>query len=363
MDASELTILRMIASQYCQYASVTGATGTIGPTGFNGPTGPTGASNVALNYVQVAPAPVVMANGASVPFTITSLSITTSGKPVQLTFAVDMNALGIAAYTRMQFYRDSTAIGQTLQAEAGSTAGGGANITFNATYIDTPSAGTYTYSYKVVGVSFGGGAINFGEVSGPTFYAIEMASGVGLAGPTGPTASGITGPTGITGPMGSTYPIWTNLGNIVFGGTTSVPTASINATANTLSYRQIGLKQWEISMIYQFGTTAGLIGSGDYIFTLPNSLLFDISGQPMQNLYRGDVSTSSWTLAKYSLPSGGVMTNGSVGGQASPIIWSATEFRVLIITSALTPQCWGSTNYPLNGTAGGINIKFQFTST
>jgi hypothetical protein len=362
MDASELTTLRMIATQYCQYASVVGPTGTVGPTGFNGPTGPTGASSVALNYVQVEPAPVVMANGASLPFTIASLSITTSGNPVQLTFAVDMNALGIAAYTRMQFYRNSTGIGQTLQAEPGASAGSGANITLNATYIDTPAAGTYTYSYRVIGVSSGGNAINFGEISGPTFYAIEMASGIGIAGPTGPTASGITGPTGITGPMGSTYPIWTNLGNIVFGGTTSIPTASINAAADTLSYRQIGLNQWEISMIYQFGSTAGLIGSGDYLFTLPNSLSFDTS-QPMQIAYQGNVITNSWTLAKYSLPAGGVMTNGSVGGQASPIIWSATEFRVLIITSGTTPQCWGSTNYPLNITTGGINMKFQFTST
>jgi hypothetical protein len=160
--------------------------------------------------------------------------------------------------------------------------------------------------------------------------------------------------------MGSSYANWTNTGNITFGATTSIPTASINAPANTMSYRQIGAKQWEISMIYQFGTS-GLAGSGDYLFTLPNGLSFDTT-QPMQIAYTGNVGTSTWILAAYALPASGLITTGTVGGQVYPIIWSANAFRVVATSYGATVQCWGSGNYPLSITSGGINMKFHFTS-
>ena len=355
MDASDLTTLRQIATQY--YTA-----------GNQGPTGPTGASIGSLNYAQATPSQVIMATGATIPFIIASVTITTRGNPVQLSCSADMNAVSNEAWARMQFFRDATPIGQQIQAEAGPTAGQNANIPFNSIYIDAPAAGTYTYSCKVVGISFGNPTVNpirFGEVSGPTIYAIELASALGPVGPTGPGgaagAAGSAGVTGSTGPMGSSYANWTNTGNIVFGATTSIPTASINAPANTMSYRQIGAKQWEVSMIYQFGT-AGLAGSGDYLFTLPNGLAFDTT-QPMQIAYTGNVGTSTWLLAAYALPASGLITTGTVGGQVYPIIWNANAFRVLGTSYGATVQCWGSGNYPLSITSGGINLRFQFTST
>lgn len=79
--------------------------------------------------------------------TIQSASITTSGFPVQVTITGDAEPTGLG-YHKLQIYRDSTAIGQILQIESN---GAGKNIPVAMTTIDTPVAGTYTYSVKMVG--------------------------------------------------------------------------------------------------------------------------------------------------------------------------------------------------------------------
>jgi hypothetical protein len=174
----------------------TGPTGRTGPTGFTGPTGqtgPTGASQTgptgpqapvaSLNYAQSATGTVTIVNGTATPYNIASLNITTTGKPVQLNCMTDFNPSANAAWVRLQLYRDSTAIGNSIQAEPGSTAGANGNLPFNIQFIDTPSAGTYTYFLKGVGGSFAGGNFNFGESSGPVLSAIELASAIGPTGP------------------------------------------------------------------------------------------------------------------------------------------------------------------------------------
>lgn len=79
--------------------------------------------------------------------TIQSASITTSGFPVQVTITGDAEPTGLG-YHKLQIYRDSTAIGQILQIESN---GAGKNMPVAMTTIDTPAAGTYTYSVKMVG--------------------------------------------------------------------------------------------------------------------------------------------------------------------------------------------------------------------
>jgi len=171
---------------------------------------PVSAAPVApMSYVQTTPAQVVIANGTATPATITSITITTTGNPVQVTFVSDANFTVGSAWARVQLYRDSTAIGQIVQAEPGSE--NNLNSPTTLTYIDSQPAGTYTYYCKIVGVGYNGSNINFGEASGPTMYAIELAGPLGPTGVTGPTGAlgptgytGPTGPTGVTGPTGPT---------------------------------------------------------------------------------------------------------------------------------------------------------------
>lgn len=79
--------------------------------------------------------------------TIQSASITTSGFPVQVTVTGDAEPGG-SGWHRLQIYRDSTAIGEVLHVQTGT---GGVNMTVAMSAIDTPVAGTYTYSVKIVG--------------------------------------------------------------------------------------------------------------------------------------------------------------------------------------------------------------------
>ena len=79
--------------------------------------------------------------------TIQSASITTSGFPVQVTITGDAEPAS-GGWHKLQIYRDSTAIGQILQIESNGT---GKNMPVAMVTIDTPVAGTYTYSVKMVG--------------------------------------------------------------------------------------------------------------------------------------------------------------------------------------------------------------------
>ena len=206
MNASDLTQMRRAVAIY-------GGCVSYGPTGPTGPTGPQAIPN-ALNYSQSTSAPVIVPSTTPTPFIIASTTITTLGYPIEVACAVDFNPVGPAAGVQVQLYRDSTPIGQVIQAEPGITAGANANIPFNITFIDTPSIGTYVYSCKGITASWGTGSSNlrFGEVSGPTIYAIELTGTIGPTGNTGTTGStgpqgnpgGPTGPTGITGATGPT---------------------------------------------------------------------------------------------------------------------------------------------------------------
>lgn len=156
-------------------------------------------------------------------------------------------------------------------------------------------------------------------------------------------------------------PEWTSAGTIQSVGwnaTTTAPTIG-TSTRNNMSYRRIGYKEWEVSMVYIYGS-GGAAGSGDYLFTLPNSLQFDTT-ITMQSPYTSNVGTNSWVSAGYILPtSSGLINNGSVGGQIYPIVYNSNSFRILTTSYGSGVLCWGSGYY---GLGGAIAITFKFTST
>jgi len=78
--------------------------------------------------------------------TIQSASITTSGFPVQVTITGDAEPAS-GGWHELQIYRDSTAIGEVFHIETPSS---GYNMTVAMSAIDTPVAGTYTYSVKII---------------------------------------------------------------------------------------------------------------------------------------------------------------------------------------------------------------------
>jgi len=188
------------------------------------------------------------------------------------------------------------------------------------------------------------------------------ATGVqGIQGASG--ATGTQGASGVNGASGVSIPAWTSGGAITIGGTTTAPTKPTSRVHDNINYRQVGAKQWEIIMTYfQNGAAGAANGSGDYLFTLPNSLSFDTT-LTSQIPYTANVNTAAWTNSTYIVPSGkGMITNSGTGGQIYPVVYNSTQFRIL--TTGPSIQCWGSGYYQLaDNSYISIQLTFRFTST
>jgi hypothetical protein len=128
-------------------------------------------SGVQSLTTSVSDATAVTVNTAT-PTTIASCSITTTGKAVILVGTGDGNPNQAGGWHYLQLYRDSTAIGKYVINE--NAGGNSANCPFAVCFIETPSAGTYTYSIKA---NQGSGSFTYGEggnAQAPTIFAVEV---------------------------------------------------------------------------------------------------------------------------------------------------------------------------------------------
>ena len=429
-------------------AGATGPTGLPGSAGTAGATGPTGPSptTAALNYSQTKGATKTI-TGPTLSDPIVQTTITTKGGPVQIIATGDANPTTSGAYCLLSLYRDATEVGQSVQCESSSI---NENVPYALHVIDTPTAGTYTYSAKY---KAGTGTFQFGEASGAIISVIELQNVVGSTGPTGPSAGSanqviyknssnvVTGSAsltfdgttlnapnmsltnstgdeggemvlakavtnsdisgtgividsyrsrlrifeqgganrgvyiditqasaGVTTNLLARVPAWTSAGTIQsvgWGATTTAPTIG-TTSRNNISYRQVGAKEWEILLAFiTDGTSSPAVGSGDYLFTLPNGLQFDTT-LPWQATYTANVDTSSAEFHRRAIPtSSGNMTDGANHTAACYIIpYSSTQYRIITFIVGNAIRAWGSGWYQLaSGNAVGGSWTFRFTST
>ena len=126
-----------------------------------------------VNYVQVLGASKTL---STINTNIISGSITTSGNPVQIMITGDANPVSSTGqWCQLQIYRDGSAIGQIIQVESSAQ---NENIPYCLNIIDTPVAGAYTYSMRMVTNS--GGNFQYGEASGPVLTAVELKTNTNL---------------------------------------------------------------------------------------------------------------------------------------------------------------------------------------
>lgn len=166
-----------------------------------------GGDGSALNYVQVAGTPVPV---TGYPTIIASLTITTTGKPVQISVTGDGTNTQANTWVKLNLFRDEQPIGNPIQIEASAVS---ENVPYAINFIDDVSAGQHLYQAIVTDMSVG--TWTFGELSGPVINAVELtgfkgdtgARGLqgeqGIQGETGPQGEqGIQGETGPQGPAG-----------------------------------------------------------------------------------------------------------------------------------------------------------------
>ena len=209
--------------------------------------------------------------------------------------------------------------------------------------------GTFTYSVRPVAIN---GTWQFGEAGGNHITLVELGG-----------VQGVTGAAGTSGTSGFSIPAWTSVGAISIGGTTTAPTKPTTRIQDNISYRQIGAKEWEVVMSYLCTNATGAVGgSGDFLFTLPNSLQFDTT-LPSQQIWTGNIQSSVWTHYNYIIPSSsGLITNNGVGGNTYAMIYNSTQFRILGSTINSGVQAWGSAFFAITGYVG-LQLTFRFTST
>lgn len=159
----------------------------------------------------------------------------------------------------------------------------------------------------------------------------------------------------------ASVPGWTSAGSISFGATTTSPTVG-TTSENNMSYRQLGAKEWEVAM--SFNTSGGTAGSGDYLFTLPNSLEFDLD-LAWQNVYTANVGTSTAHFFRYAIPTSfgyWATASGSLNSTNLFIVpYSSTKFRIIFYIHGSGIAPWGSGWVALTSGQGGT-INFRFTS-
>jgi hypothetical protein len=161
-------------------------------------------------------------------------------------------------------------------------------------------------------------------------------------------------------------PSWTNGGTVTskITGTTTNPSPG-NVGYNTIYYRQIGTKEYEV--VYRFNQSApGSAGSGDYLFTLPASLQFDTTLQFQAAISFAGPNTDWWTWALPGPALSHVTDGTNATLVAQPMIYDATRFRLIGPTggtlTATTVNAMGSAFFPFSTFGLSFNIRFQFTA-
>ena len=122
-----------------------------------------------MNYVDNKTTDSVTYN--TTPSTIISVTITTTGAPVLIGAAGDANPLNPGGWCVLTLARDGIPIGKRIQCESSAS---NENVPYNLQYIDTPDAGTYTYSLVLLYLPTTDFYFQFGEQGGPYMFALEI---------------------------------------------------------------------------------------------------------------------------------------------------------------------------------------------
>jgi hypothetical protein len=163
---------------------------------------------------------------------------------------------------------------------------------------------------------------------------------------------------------------WVDGGNAttLIGATTTAPTFGTLAV-DTVQYRQLGPKTWEVLYKIVKRVAGGSAGTGSYTFLLPNSLEFDTSLAWQQTTTAAEGNSNDWL--EYTLPTQGTVRAGTFanGDPWATMVgvapYSSNSFRVVCDTAGSSPQLdvIGDSHYQSNYDELAYTIQFTFQTT
>lgn len=151
---------------------------------------------------------------------------------------------------------------------------------------------------------------------------------------------------------------WSSKVAITIGAVTTPPTKATTKQNDYVQYRELGSNEVEARYVYSATSGAGAAdGSGNYLFTLPDSFQFDSS------IYEFYTDTSVDLTGRYSLFGVSCGTMNSLDTYSSLLLivpYNATRFRIISMGPNYEKDFIGSGRYPLgnNNIALGLNFKF-----
>jgi hypothetical protein len=149
--------------------------------------------------------------------------------------------------------------------------------------------------------------------------------------------------------------------SVGLAGTTTAPTIA-GAVNNQIYYRSVGPKMWQVALVLD-KASGGTAGSGDYLFTLPNGLQFDTTLQ-IQRVFTSSVGASDGFFPVIGLQGGsvgGIKAGASYGSVLQPVIWSATQYRLVTLFGGVYSP-WRSGLFVMSdGVYASATIQFQST--
>jgi collagen type VII alpha len=303
-----------------------GSSGTSG-TGSPGTSGTSGASTPGpQNYVQVLGSQVNSVSTLGI--TIVSGSITTTGNPVKIQVTGDANPQSAAGWVRLQIHRNGTAVGNIIQAE---TAGNNVNVPYCVDFIDTPAAGTYTYSMRTVsGIS---GTFQFGEASGPTLSIVELSGAIGSSG-----TSGVSGTSGLSGSHGTSGA--SAAASYMRGSRSTTQTSNLTANSLVAFTQSDNSASSDISL--NTGTGQITLAAGKTYRLMAQVPTYSTSSNTVRPSFCWyNETTSAWIGSQSSSYSGADTASfGAIGGLSDAVITvsstTVVSFRILGTQAGLT---------------------------
>jgi hypothetical protein len=141
-------------------------------------------------------------------------------------------------------------------------------------------------------------------------------------------------------------------------GTITITATSVNPTKGAGDYDNVYVERINgtaasIKYKYRQGV-AGTNGTGDYLFTLPFGLRFDLT-----KVYASTSTNVYDTILQGSYIGNGHIGNGANTGQCVAIAYDVTRFRMACVNSFTSYSWFGSGSYALGGGSIGFSMHLQ----